>query len=82
MHWQIGGFCASERREAVKNTQWANLNLGIAYRTLTTSIGWMKDTVITAAVPAIPTWLSKLGGATAAVANGRVPVKLVRLMVL
>ena len=42
----------------------------------------MKDTVITAAVPAIPTWLIKLGGAAAAVANGRVPVGLVRLMVL
>lgn len=37
--------------------------------TLTTSIGWMKVTVITAAVPAIPTCCNKVGGATPAVAR-------------
>lgn len=33
-------------------------------------MGWMKDTVITAAVPAIPTWVSRPGAAAPAVARG------------
>ena len=48
--------------------------------TFTTSIGWMKDTVITAAEPAIPTCWNRLGAAATEVARG--VCCLLRLMVM
>jgi hypothetical protein len=44
--------------------------LRTAYYTFTTSIGWMNETVITAALPAIPTCWKRLGGRAAEVAMG------------
>ena len=50
--------------EFVVTSSW----LGVSVSLFLYVLGWMKDTVMTAADPAIPTWVKRLGAAAAEVA--------------